>query len=292
MDFRKLEYFVATAETGSFSKAARRCRVAQPSLSQQIAKLEAQLGRRLFDRLGRTIALTDAGAALLSRARSILRDVRRLESEVTEDVEAGRGRLTIGALPTIAPFMLPGLVQRFKKRCPEAEISIRESFTDTLVAAVVDAEVDVALTSLPIDDPRIEVELLFEEPLLLVVPPGFRLARGKTVTMGALRDVPAIVLDEMHCLGEQIDSFCRARRVLDRVVCQTAQLATALSLVELGIGVSLVPEMCAKADRGGKRTYHGLGARGPKRAIAAITRRERSRRRLVEEFLVLARASS
>jgi len=117
MELHQLRYFVAVAESRSFSKGAAACDVAQPSLSQQIQKLEREVGRRLFDRLGRTVALTDAGRALLPRARRILAEVDGVERAVAEEVEEGRGTLAIGAIPKIAPFLLPGAINRLRWTC-------------------------------------------------------------------------------------------------------------------------------------------------------------------------------
>jgi LysR family hydrogen peroxide-inducible transcriptional activator len=179
MELHQLRYFVAVAEAGNFGRAAARCRVSQPSLSQQIIKLEAQFGRKLFDRLGRRIALTDAGLALLPRAKAILAEVIEAEREMIGDLDSGRGRLAIGAIPTIAPYLLPGVIRTFLAINPEADLTVSEDVTDGLIEAIADAELDLALMSLPIDDPRISYEELMIEPLLLVAPADDPIARGE-----------------------------------------------------------------------------------------------------------------
>ena len=113
MELHQLYYFVAVAETGGFSRAAERCNVAQPSLSQQIKKLEQELGQQLFDRLGRTVALTEAGQVLLPRARSILAEVEHIERRLSREIDEGYGQLAVGFIPTIAPFLLPNVIKRF-----------------------------------------------------------------------------------------------------------------------------------------------------------------------------------
>jgi LysR family hydrogen peroxide-inducible transcriptional activator len=285
MELHQLRYFVAVAEAGNFGRAAVRCRVSQPSLSQQIIKLEARLGRKLFDRLGRRIALTDAGLALLPRAKAILAEVLEAEREVLGDVEAGRGRLALGAIPTIAPYLLPDVIRRFLDANPEADLTVREDVTDELIEGLASAELDLALMSLPLDDPRIAHEELMVEPLLVVAPAGDPIARSKAVELKDLEDRPAVVLHELHCLSSQVQSFCQAHHLNFRIVCRTTQLATVQSLVALGLGLSIVPRMAADADESDRRVYRPIARGKARRAIIAAWHPGRHRPRLAERFL-------
>ena len=133
MELHQLRYFVAVAQAGNFSRAAERCHVSQPSLSQQILKLERQLGQPLFSRLGRRAVLTDAGRLLLDRAMTILANVDDAERRLRTSDPLHGGRLAIGAIPTIAPFVLPPTLQAFIKRCPEVELIVREDVTSQLI---------------------------------------------------------------------------------------------------------------------------------------------------------------
>lgn len=275
MEFHQLRYFVAVAESGSFSRAAQQCHVAQPSLSQQIKRLETSLETTLIDRLGRRIALTAAGEALLPRARRILAEVR----EVSDLVAGGRAAspsLSVGAIPTIAPFLLPEAIKRFRRRFRDCLLTVREDLTERLVDALIDCELDCAITSTPIEHELIETEVIGRERLLVAAPRDLNLA-AQRLTVTALRDQPAVVLHEMHCLGQQIQEFCAARRLTRRIVCRTTQLATVLEMVALGLGVSIVPEMCARSDHGGARRYIEFARGGPVRELAVAWRRGRSR---------------
>jgi LysR family hydrogen peroxide-inducible transcriptional activator len=285
MELHQLRYFVAVAEAGNFGRAAARCRVSQPSLSQQIIKLEARLGRKLFDRLGRRTALTDAGAALLPRAKAILADVVEAEREIVGELDADRGKLAIGAIPTIAPYLLPGVIRGFLLKNPKAELTVREDVTDRLIEALADAELDLALMSLPLDDPRIAYEELMVEPLVVVAPLDDPIARSKTVDLRDLEDRPAVVLHELHCLSGQVQSFCQAHHVNLRIVCRTTQLTTVQSLVALGLGVSIVPEMTAIADESGRRVYRPIARGRARRSIIVAWHPGRHRPRLAERFL-------
>jgi LysR family hydrogen peroxide-inducible transcriptional activator len=277
MEIHQLRYFVAAAEAGSMTLAARRCRVAQPSLSQQIRKLEDGLGVYLFDRVGRGIALTEAGRALLPRARRILGEVAETQENLRAEVESGAGRLAIGAIPTIAPYLLPPVLASLRAEFPGCELVVREDLTANLVEAVVHHELDVAITSTPIDHELVEVEVVGREELLVVAPAAHPLAAFGRLTLDDLREQPTVSLHEMHCLGAQIAGFCARAGVRPDIVCRTTQLATVLEMVRLGLGVSLVPAMAAAGDRSEERAYLRLTHDTPSREIALVWRVGRSR---------------
>src|SRR6516225_1804343 len=142
MELHQLRYFVAVSQSGNFSRAAERCHVSQPSLSQQVLKLERRLGQPLFNRLGRRAVLTDAGRLLLDRATAILATVDDAERRLRAGDEAHGGRLAVGAIPTIAPYLLPRALEGFVRRCPRAELVVREDVTVHLVQATAEGELD------------------------------------------------------------------------------------------------------------------------------------------------------
>ena len=283
MELHQLRYFVAAAETQSVTRAAERCRVAQPSLSQQVAKLEAQMGVKLFDRLGRGIALTDAGRALLPRARRILAEVRDAETNVRREVEEGSGGaavISVGAIPTVAPYVLPRAIKALRTAHPDCRASIRESYTEELIELVVGNELDCAIMSTPVDEERLGVEVLGEEELVVAMPRGHGAASGGTIGWAELRTEPVVTLDEMHCLGRQIQGFCAVRGSATRVACRTTQLATIFELVAMGMGVSIVPETAARYHGEKRWRYARLSQHRPTRQIVMVWRRDRERTRL------------
>ncbi|MDP9173970.1 MAG: LysR substrate-binding domain-containing protein [Planctomycetota bacterium] len=287
MELQQLRYFVAAAECGSVSRAADRCHVAQPSLSQQLKKLEVSLGVNLFDRMGRGIVITDAGRALLPRARRILAEVRDTELNITREAGDCQGTLTVGAIPTMAPYLLPAALENLRAAYPKCQIAVREGLTETLVEALADNEIDCALLSTPVQDDLLEIEVLAEEELLIAVPRSHPAAAHSEVTFADLRGQPTVSLEEIHCLGRQIQGFCSARHLARRVVCRTTQLLTILELVALGVGISMVPEMAAAADRSGRCGYPRLRPGKPVRQIAVAWRQGRSRSMAASRFVEL-----
>lgn len=289
MELHQLRYFVAVAEHGGFSRAAEHCRVAQPSLSFQIKRLETELGQPLFDRLKRGVALTEAGRLLLPRAQRILAEVREAGEAIERDLSQGRGTVHLGAIPTIAPYLLPPAFERFTKSFPESSLHVHEDYTERLVTALVGGELDFAVLSTPLDHPALEVEVIGLERLLVALPPAFADRHPGPPSIADLTREPAVVLHEMHCLSRQIQGFCTTRRLRQSIVCRTAQLTTVQTLVAAGLGVSLVPEMCAKADTSGSVLYAPLAGEPPTREIAIAWRSDRSRSFLARELVRLLR---
>jgi LysR family hydrogen peroxide-inducible transcriptional activator len=275
MEMHQLHYFVAVAQASSFSRAAEACHVSQPSLSQQIAKLETEVGQRLLDRLGRRVQLTDAGRQLLDSALAILAMAEDAKRRMKDDGNLAGCRLAVGAIPTIAPYLLPIVLSHFEKRNAGVEITIHEDVTRQLIGAVRAGEIDLAVMALPVEDEHLEVETLCTEPLLLALPRGHRLIRKKQIAMEDLREERFLVLTEMHCLGEQVLSYCRTHECQPRIACRSAQIATMQALIERGLGVTLLPEMTTRNAAGKGIVYRRLTGPGPSRTIAVIWHKHR-----------------
>ena len=246
MEIHQLRYFVAVADEGSFSRAAAKVRVAQPSLSQQIRKLEAEVGQPLFDRLPRSVVLTEAGRCLIDYARQILAsigDARRSIDELKDEVS---GRLAVGAIPTIAPYILPELVGKFQKHYPEVSLEIVEDVTDGITRRVEAGELDVALASTCQQSPTLRRESVGNEPLLALVPEGHPLAKKTLVELDDLKSQRFLLLHEMHCLSQQVHHLLESRRLRPEIALAGSQLGTIANMVAAEIGVSIVPQMMVK----------------------------------------------
>lgn len=289
MEMHQLRYFVAVAEAANFSRAAEACFVSQPSLSQQIAKLEGEVGKRLLDRLGRRVQLTDAGRQLLDSATAILGMAADAKLRLRDDADLAGCRLTVGAIPTIAPYLLPGVLKCFDKRHAGVEMTVHEDLTRNLIGAVVAGEIDLAVMALPIEDDRVELEALWTEPLYLALPRRHRLMRKKQISMSDLRDERFLLLAEMHCLGEQVLSYCRAHECQPRVACRSAQIATMHALIEQGLGITLLPEMATRHRVRKGVVYRRLSVDGPSRTITIIWRKHRYQSSAALRFLDVLR---
>lgn len=289
MEIHQLTYFVAVAETGSFTRAAERCNVAQPSLSQQIMKLEQELGEPLFDRLPRRVVLTEAGRMLLPRANSILAELQDIKQGLNEDIEDGRGVLSVGFIPTVAPFVLPRVIERFSQDFPLATLSVQEDLTEVLVREIIDGKLDVGITSLPIHNKLIRTQELLSEPLMVASSHGHDIVSRTSLHVKELDDYPFIALSEVHCLGEQVQSFCYRQDLNLKIVCHTSQLSTVQNCVALGLGVSLVPQALALSDTSEQISYRALSDAAPQRKIAAATHVERTQSFLAKKFIEIVR---
>lgn len=268
LDFQSLEQFVALARTKNFTRAAEELNLSQSALSRSIQKLEDQVGQPLFDRRPREVVLTDLGELLLERAKKILKLVEDTFSEVAE---AGRrGRIRLGAIPTIAPYFLPSLLGSFAEKHPEISVMVQEDTTEMLIKSCSHGEIDLAIVAMPIIAKQLEVEPLFDEELLLVLPAGHPLAAEETIQVAAVDGYPFVMLNEAHCLSENISSFCRRQSVQPVTVERTSQLTTVQELVALDHGVSIVPEMARRLDLSNRRIYRSFTGEKPVRTVAMM----------------------
>jgi LysR family hydrogen peroxide-inducible transcriptional activator len=248
MEIHQIRYFVAVADEGSFSRAAAREHVAQPSLSQQIQKLEAEMGEKLFDRLPKSVVLTDAGNHLLGFARKILiniADARRCVDSLKQDIT---GRLVVGAIPTIAPYVLPALIAKFQHRHPKVAVEIFEDTTESLALRLEDGTLDAAIMSTCDESPALERHFLGKEPLLLLLPAGHQLAKRKRIRWSDLKSQKFLLLHEMHCLSTQVHELLATHHLRPEPAVRGAQLATIAQMVAANMGVTLVPEMMIESE--------------------------------------------
>lgn len=289
MEIHQLTYFVAVAQTGSFSRAAEQCLITQPSLSQQIIKLEQELGEPLFDRMHRKVVLTEAGRILLPHANLILSELNDIKIRLTTDIKEGRGTLSVGFIPTIAPFVLPHTIKRFAENFPLARLIVQEDLTENLVRELADGKLDVAVTSLPIYNDQILTQELRSEPLLVASAAGNQMSQQADIRVKEMEDYPFIALNEMHCLGEQVHDFCYKENLDIRIVCNTTQLSTVQRCVALGLGISLVPQAQATLDATGKISYREFVDAKPERKIAAATHKDRRQSFLAQQFIEIVR---
>jgi LysR family hydrogen peroxide-inducible transcriptional activator len=241
--------------------------------------------------LPRGVALTEAGQRLLEHARLVLRAVGDARQRLREVGTQVTGSLSVGAIPTIAPFLLPPVVQAFRRHWPEVELSLSEDVTARLIEAVGRGELDLAVVSATPEVGTVHVERIGSEPLCLLAPAGSRLVRCKKVRWSDLADEPFLLLHDMHCLAGQVLQACQPHGVKLAVVARGAQLATLAAMVSAGLGVTLVPELFRRADRAADRVCVGFREPAPRRDLCLAWNVLRYRTNAARAFAQLLRAA-
>jgi len=283
VDITQLRYYLAVTELGSFSKAATRCHVSQPALTVQMQKLEARMGKLLLNRNHRRIVPTEAGMILIMRAKEILALVENAKCEIRNSDSIHAGKVSFGILPTIAPYFLTHVLDSYIARCPKTQVFVHENTTDQSLQLIESGKLDFGIISLPVREDGFETETLFSEEMLLALHPRHPLTKKRQIFSDDLRSEKFILLREEHCLGNQVIGFCNQHDFHPRIVFECGQLATVQSLVEAGIGISLIPQMAINGTP--TLIYRQLENPRPKRTIGVVTRNKRHQKVAVEEFL-------
>src|SRR5450631_748826 len=247
LTLRQLRYFDALARHGHFGRAAEACTISQPALSMQIKELEEALGGVLLvERNARQVALTELGEKLAQRVGEILRSVDELADIARASRDHLVGRLRIGMIPTIAPYLLPTVVGNLTRVHPELELHVRETVTPNLIRELAEGRLDTAIVALPVSEPWLTEVGLFTETFLLVRPGA---DEGTPVPSSeTLREMRLLLLEEGHCFRDQALSFCNMRLSPPREVLDASSLSTLVQMVGAGIGVTLIPEMAVAVE--------------------------------------------
>jgi LysR family transcriptional regulator, hydrogen peroxide-inducible genes activator len=285
MELQQLRYFCAIADTGSFTRAAQQTHVSQPSLSQQIRKLEDELGARLFDRLSRAVQLTELGRSFLPRARAILHDLEAARSEVVERKTSIGGPISVGVIPTIAPYFLPAILAAFSRKYPEAHVTVAEEITPLLLERLRAGTMDVAIVALPLLARSHDFQTfpLMVEKLYAVLPKRHSLAKRRAVSLEELQDDPFLLLRDGHCFRETAVAACKRARLSPKIIFESGQFSSILSMVSAGLGVSIVPAMAVEKRPGCR--YLPLTDERAARTIGVVTLNGRSPTRVSEAFM-------
>ncbi len=274
METNQLRYFAAAAESGSFARAAAACHTSPANLSEQIKKLEGRLGKPLLNRSRRKVVTTSAGQKFLISAKDILARVEQAESEFRMAGDVLGGKISLGILPTIAPYFLPHVLGSFLEAHPQAKVCIYEVTTKHALELVGAGHLDLAVICEPVRGHGIEVETLLHEELMLAMTDRHPFAQKRDIFPEDLRSEKFILLEEDHCLGGQFVKFCHRQDFQPRIVFRCGQLATVQALVADGLGISLLPQM-AVPEMPTTIIYRSLENPRPQRAIAVVSRSHR-----------------
>ena len=246
VSLRQLRYFDALARHSHFGRAADACAISQPALSMQIKELEAALGAVLIERGARRVRLTRFGEEAALRVRDILRSVDELGELARVSRDRLAGRLRIGMIPTIAPYLLPSVIASLSREYPELNIQVREALTSKLIEELREGRLDGAIVALPVSEPSLTEVPLFTETFLLARPA--KDAGAPVPSNEMLREMKLLLLEEGHCFRDQALSFCKMQPSMPREVLDANSLSTLVQMVHAGLGVTLIPEMAAELE--------------------------------------------
>ena len=268
----QLRYFDALARQGNFSRAAEVCAISQPALSVQIKKLESMIGAPLVERMSREVRLTALGEEFLGRVRKVLADLDGMSDLMRAADGPLTGALRMGVIPTVAPYLLPGIMQTLPRRMSGLNLIPRESVTDTLVQDLLAGKLDFVVAALPISEPGLQEFPLFDEDFVLV-----RAAAEAALPVPdpqELQSMKLLLLEEGHCFRDQALSFCELGATPRSIVMEGSSLSTLVQMVGAGLGITFLPEMAIGLER------HNAGiaiARfpppGPRRSIGMAWRK-------------------
>lgn len=245
---KHLRYFDVLAQHGHFGRAAEACAISQPALSLQMKELEQILGAALVERGARHIRLTSVGEAFGLRARDILRAVDELATLARASSGPLSGRLRIGVIPTVAPYLLPEVIRNLAARFPNLDLRPREAVTQKLVDDLREGRLDVAIVALPVSEPSLAETPLFREEFVLVRPVAD--ADRAVPNPEDLREMRLLLLEEGHCFRDQALSFCKMSAGVPRDLMEGSSLTTLVQMVGAGIGVTLIPQMAVAIETG------------------------------------------
>lgn len=281
-EFKQLAWFRALADEKNFTRAAESLGVSQSSLTRSIQKLESQFEQPLFERRPREVVLTEMGERFYVRALQIMDLVDDTFSELSET--GSHGNVRVAVIPTIAPYLLPQLLKTFSAAHPMVSVIVQEDTTKNIVSRCKHGEVDLAILALPVSVKYMEVENLFEEELVLVMPNGHELESKKKIRLQDVKAYPFVMLDSAHCLSDNIASFCQRKSINPVAIERTSQLTTVQELVSLSHGISMVPKMAQAIDSSTTRVYRSFSGEKPTRVIAMLSNPYRFETKWVKRF--------
>jgi LysR family transcriptional regulator, hydrogen peroxide-inducible genes activator len=284
MTLTELRYVVALAQERHFGRAAQKCFVTQPTLSLALAKLEDELGLRLFERNKNEVLVTSRGQAIVEQAKRVLDEVGKIPHLARGGQDELTGPLRLGVIPTIGPYLLPDLVPSLRKRAPHMPLVIEENLTGNLAPLLREGELDVVIIALPFAVPGVETRCVYQEPFSVVVPEGHRWGARKSVRPGELNDENLLVLNSGHCFRDQVLEACPGQPNTALPESRAgSSLETIRNMVASGLGVSVLPASALTARYASKLLkVIPFAAPSPSRKVALAWRASFDRPRAVE----------
>lgn len=272
MNIRDLRYFLAVNQYKHFRKAAEACCVSQPALSMQLKKLEDELGVPLFERGNKTPLVTDVGQTILPLAQQVIRQVDAIKEIAATAHDPFAGQLKLGAFPTLAPYLFPKVIKKINKKLPKLTLLLVEEKTEVLLQQLLSGELDAALLALPIHEPHLQYQLLFEDPFYLAVAKTHALADLKKISQAKLHEQTLLLLSQGHCLRDQALDVCHSSAAVEDASFRATSLETLRQMVAIDSGITLMPQIARSKSDG--LQYIPFTKPVPSRKIAMVWRKQ------------------
>lgn len=287
MEFRQLQYVIQIAKEKNFSRAAEKLHIAQPSLSQQLLKLEKEIGVLLFRRTTNSVEMTHAGSVFVDKAQNILDSIEQLKQELDDIVHMRKGKLVVGSLPITGSHVLPLVLPVFGRRYPEIEVALVEDSSFRLEQLTASGQTDLSLLSLPLHEPSLAWEPLIEEEICLAVPPEHPLAlMNEAVNIQDLAQEPFVLLKKGQGFRQIAIELCEKAGFQPRIVFESGNIETVQSLVAAGMGIAFVPKMVARAKwYEFAPAYLPFAEPAPSRTLVIASRKGRYLSKAAEAFI-------
>lgn len=288
MNFRDLEYLVALEELKHFRKAAEKCFISQPTLSGQIRKLEDELNVQLMERSSRKVIFTQAGMDIVEQAKTILLQAKTLKEIAKSHKAPMQGRLHIGLIPTVAPYLLPLIIPVIKKQFPELELYLHENQTSILLKQLQEGELDCLLLALLPDMESFQPAPLYDEPLELALAETHQWANKNSIELDELSGQRLLMLEDGHCLRDQAMGFCFAAGAVEDNSFKATSLETLRHMVGADSGLTLFPQLAIPESRSQSGIkYIPFNDPVPFRTIGLLSRKNSVRKICFEQLAKL-----
>ncbi len=279
MNLKDLKYLVALADTGHFGRAAERTFVSQPTLSAQLKKLEEYLGVKLVERHPKNVQLTDVGKQIVARARRMLSEGDEILALARNNTDPLAGKLKMALIPTIGPYLLPGVMQKIRRALPKLGLMLYEYQTEELIRRMRDGEIDMGIVALPVEQDGLEARRLYKEEFTVALPTDHPLTQKSSIKVADLKGQTLLLLEDGHCLRDQALEVCSRVDVREAEDFRASSLETLRHMVVAGLGVTLMPQLAVESPFGSQRglTIREFSRPAPSRTVGAIWRKSTTR---------------
>ena len=271
MTLTQLNYTLAVAEEGNFTKAAEKCFVTQPTLSMQVQKLEEELTIKLFNRNTKPISLTPIGLKVIEQAKVILKEAKRLDDVVTSEKGIIEGDFNVGIIPTVMPTLLPLFLSTFIKKFPKVNLKIEELNTASIIEELKNGKLDAGIAATPLDDPKLTEKPLYYEPFVGYIPENHSLSKLKSLSVEDLEKIYILILEDGHCFREHVLKLCQTTKSLSTFNIKSGSFETLINLANEGMGMTLLPYLQTKSlSEENKKNLKSFKSPEPAREISII----------------------